>query len=156
MQFAGVNMNCSSTDMGFRVDKWLKIAAAHYRPGARGDPVTFAAKELSQKNMIAFKQAFSCFYMFTDLSDLTVELTIDIMPVFEFLFPIFNQVFAKILQSAFHFNFQQPAVPPVQRGLVARGRHRSRIPSEVRPVVRRSLGLWGFYPIYSLLSWHQC
>lgn len=30
--------------------------------------------------------------MFTDLSDLIVELTIDIIPVFEFLFPMFNQV----------------------------------------------------------------
>ncbi len=30
--------------------------------------------------------------MFMDLSDLIVELTIDIIPVFEFLFPMFNQV----------------------------------------------------------------
>ena len=144
MQLAGVRMNCSSMDAGFWVDKWMEIAAAHYRPGARSDPVTFVVEELSQKNMIAFKQAFSCFYMFTDLSDRTVELTIDIMPVFEFLFPMFNQVFAKILQSAFHFSFQQPAVPPVQKGCGVCGAHRSRIPSEVRPVVCRSLGLWGF------------
>ncbi len=144
MQFAGVRMNCSSMDMGFWVDKWLEIAAAHYRPGARSDPVTFAVEELSQKNMIAFKQVFSCFYMFTDLSDLIVELTIDIIPVFEFLFPMFNQVFAKILQSAFHFNFQQLAVSPVQKGCGVCGVHRSRIASEVRPVVCRSLVLWGF------------
>ena len=59
-------MNCSSMDMGFWVDKWLKIAAAHYRPGAKSDPVTFAAEELSQKNMMLSSRlspAFTCLWI---------------------------------------------------------------------------------------------
>ena len=72
-------------------------------------PLLAIKEKLPQEILIAWRQTFSCFQnvsffnTFTSLLDLTVKLTIGIMPAFDFVYSVFNQGFVKILQSA-HFS----------------------------------------------------